>query len=392
MNTKITIGFDAKRIVRNASGLGMYSRTLVNNIIRCNNSGDEDGLCGQMQLLLYAPDKGRDDLRRQMVLDEHTHFVYPDGQPCRLKRDLWRMKGIVKQLKKDGVELYHGLTGELPLGLKKSGVKSVVTIHDLIFMRHPEYYHWIDTLIYRWKFFKTCKEADRIIAISERTKADIIELGGVDPDKIDVIYQSCNPMFSAPVSEELKREARERHSLPQRFLLCVGTIERRKNTMLALRALTRMPQDVHLVLIGRHTPYVEELKREAKRLELTSRLHLLKDISNDELTAIMQMAEVFVYPSRYEGFGIPIIEAIFARVRVVACTGSCLEEAGGDHCLYVEPDDVEGMAEAVNTLLDETKEQREERIGKCLDYVQRFRGTDVASQVIDVYNKVLNRG
>ena len=370
------IGFDAKRIVRNGTGLGGYGRTLVNDLIRRND--------GEMELLLYAPDMGRDHLRQQIIQDPHARFVYPKGNPCRLSRDLWRVKGIVSQLKADGVQLFHGLTGELPLGIKKSGIKTVVTIHDLIFMRHPEYYNWLDVKIYEWKFRQTLKEADRIIAISECTKRDIIELGGISGDNIDVIYQSCNPRFLVSHPSSLNAHP---SSLPPRYMLCVGTIEERKNLMLALRSLVHLPEDIHLVAVGKQTKYAALVEAEAEKLGLKSRLHMLSGVSDADLHTIYSFAEVFVYPSRYEGFGIPIIEAIFCGLPVVACTGSCLEEAGGPDCLYVHPDDVEGFAQCVSRMLAGSPE-RDSRIQLSQNYVQRFRGADVAGQVMEVYNRL----
>ena len=116
---------------------------------------------------------------------------------------------------------------------------------------------------------------------------------------------------------------------------------------------------------------------------------LFRSIPDDDLAVIYHLAEAFVYPSRYEGFGIPIIEAIAAGLPVVACTGSCLEEAGGPSILYVHPDNVEGMAAALTAVL-KGAEGREERIRASQDYIQRFRGTDVAGQVLDVYRELLN--
>lgn len=373
------IGFDAKRIVRNGTGLGGYGRTLVNDLIRRNG--------GEMELLLYAPDMGRDHLRQQIIQDPHARFVYPKGNPCRLSRDLWRVKGIVSQLKADGVQLFHGLTGELPLGIKKSGIKTVVTIHDLIFMRHPEYYNWLDVKIYEWKFRQTLKEADRIIAISECTKRDIIELGGISGDNIDVIYQSCNPRFFSSPDSHPSSLPPHPSSLPRRYMLSVGTIEERKNLMLALRSLVHLPEDIHLVAVGKQTKYAALVEAEAEKLGLKSRLHMLSGVSDADLHAIYSLAEVFVYPSRYEGFGIPIIEAIFSGLPVVACTGSCLEEAGGPDCLYVHPDDVEGFAQCVSRMLIGSPE-RDARIQLSHNYVQRFRGADVAGQVMEVYNRL----
>lgn len=370
----ITIGIDAKRIVRNGTGLGSYGRTLVNDLIRL---GDAD-----MPLRLYAPDEGRDELRTQIIGDGNVQFCYPEGHPSAIRKALWRSHGVVKDLVRDGVQVYHGLSGELPTGIRKAGIKSVVTIHDLIFMRHPEYYHWIDTKIYEWKFRQALREADRIIAISERTRQDILELGGQQyADRIQVIYQSFAPHFSTDISSEEKARVRERYKLPQRFILNVGTIERRKNLALAVEAVELLPQDIHLVAVGRQTSYVRDLPH-------SDRLHLLGGISNRELAAIYALAEAFVYPSRYEGFGIPIIEAIAVGLPVVACTGSCLEEAGGPYSRYVGPDDVIGMAEAIKMSLRGSR-GRQDRIARSREYIRRFEGNDVAAQVAQVYHDLM---
>ncbi len=131
----------------------------------------------------------------------------------------------MKDLRNDGVSLYHGLTGELPSGLHKAGIPSVVTIHDLIFLRHPEYYKPIDAWLYKRKFYRTLQEADRVVAISECTKRDILYYSDYPEDRIDVIYQSCDTLFAQDVEEPKLREEKERYHLPDSFILNVGTIE-----------------------------------------------------------------------------------------------------------------------------------------------------------------------
>ena len=372
------IGFDAKRIVRNATGLGNYCRTLVNDLAAVAPT--------DWQFRLYAPDPGRDDLRRQVPERPNLTFVFP--QRGGLRGAFWRTRAIVGDLRRDGVQLYHGLTGELPLGIRKSGIRSVVTIHDLIFLRHPEYYKWIDTKIYAWKFRNACREADRIIAISECTKRDIMEFGGVAEDCIDVIFQSCSPRFADEVSPQFLADVRGCYALPGRFMLTVGTVEERKNVLLAVRALPHLPDDVHLVAVGRPTPYSQRVLQLAAKEDLAPRVHFLHGVPDADLQALYQMAEVFVYPSRYEGFGIPIIEAIHSRLPVVAATGSCLEEAGGPDSLYVSPDAPEALAAAVRQVLRGNPD-RDERISRSRDYVRRFEGSDVAGQVLDIYRQLL---
>ncbi len=398
MTEKLIIGFDAKRIVRNGTGLGSYGRTLANDLAR-----RED-----MLLRLYAPDKGRDDLRCQVPERENLCYCFPKGwQP--LGKSYWRSHAIVSQLQRDGIQLFHGLSGELPVGIRRSGIKSVVTIHDLIFLRHPEFYHWIDTKIYAWKFRQTVREADHIIAISECTKRDIMELGHVDERRISVVYQSYAPRFkdfkaqdslspflpfpssarlpvAFPPIPELCSPTRSLSS--KRYLLSVGTIERRKNILLAVKTLPLLPEDLSLVIIGRHTPYADEVKAYAEKHHLADRVIMLHNVSNAELPSYYAHAEAFVYPSVYEGFGIPIIEAISSGLPVVACTGSCLEEAGGPDSLYVSPTDVQGMAAAILQSLRNAA-GREQRIQRSQAYIRRFEGANVAEQVADIYQRLL---
>jgi len=366
------IAFDAKRIVNNRTGLGQYSRTLVNDLAKA--------VPRDCALRLYAPDGGSEDLRRQVDDAYNVAFVYSRSR-CKW---YWRARGIVNDLKRDHVQLYHGLSGELPMGIRKAGIPAVVTIHDLIFMRHPEYYSAIDARIYAWKFRRTVQEADRIIAISECTKRDIMELGGVPEAKISVIYQSCNTYFKLREGEDRLQTVNARYMLPGRYIVSVGTIEERKNIALAVKALPLLPEDLSLVVVGRRTPYAERVLRLARRLGVAERVRMLSGVPNNDLPAIYQMAEACVYPSRYEGFGIPVIEAIQSGLPVVACTGSCLEEAGGPDSLYVNPDDVNGMAAAVKSVL-KGEPGREERIARAQAYVSRFENSNVAAQMLDIY-------
>ena len=366
MTERLKIGFDAKRIVRNGTGLGSYGRTLVNDLASY-----------PLELRLYAPDQGRDELRQQIRQQENVSFCYPAHSALPFSKALWRSRGIVSDLKRDGIKVFHGLSGELPIGIRQSGIKSVVTIHDLIFLRHPEFYHWIDTKIYAWKFRQTLREADHIIAISECTKRDILAYGEVDERKISVIYQSCAPKFSVSQSA----------TPSSRYILSVGSIEARKNILLAVKALPYLPEAVSLVIVGRHTPYTDEVIAYAKKEGLTHRIKIMHGVSDEELPKLYAGAEAFVYPSRYEGFGIPIIEAISCGLPVVACTGSCLEEAGGPDALYVDPDDAEAMAQAIKQVL-RGAEGREARIERSQRYIERFAGNDVAGQVVELYRRL----
>ena len=377
----MTIGFDAKSIVCNITGFGNYGRTLVGDMAEAVPAGTV--------LNLYSPVRGDEALRRQLTLRPCMRFVYPDAAGINAPlQALWHMRGMVKDLVRDGVRLYHGLSGELPVGIREAGIRTVVTIHDLIFMRHPEWYSWADRKLRRWKFLKTCQEADRIIAISECTKRDIMLYGDVPAEKIDVIYQSCGTLYKMREGEKKMHEVHINYMLPERYIVSVGALEERKNIMLAVKAMHRLPDDVSLVVVGKDGPYGERVRRYIAANGLDGRVMFLHDVPTDDMPAIYQMAEACVYPSRYEGFGLPVIEAIQSGLPVVACKGSCLEEAGGNATLYVDPDDVAGMAHALRLTLKGAP-GREERIEAGRQYITRFENAEVAQKVLGVYRELV---
>lgn len=375
----MTIGYDAKSIVGDVAGIGNYARTLVNDI--------EKVVKPTTMLYLYAPDRGNSALRRQITENQHMQYIYLKGYNGAIARCMWHMKGIVKDLVRDGVNIYHGLSGELPMGIKEAGIKTVVTIHDLVFMRYPQYYNWLERKIMEWKFYKTCHEADRIIATSECTKRDVMLYGDVPANKIDVIYQSCGSFYKLPESEKKMQEVHTSYMLPERYIVNVGTIEERKNVLLAVKALRLLPEEISLVIVGKSTPYADKVKKYVAGNGLKDRVLFLHNVPTDDLPAIYQMAEACVYPSRYEGFGLPVIEAIQSGLPVVACKGSCLEEAGGNSTLYVDPDDVYAMAHAIKLTLKGAP-ARDERIAEGLQYISRFENNNVAQSVVDLYNEI----
>lgn len=372
------IGFDGKRALRNNTGLGNYSRSTV-RLLASRFIEDHFVLYG------FAK-KQHEQLKALLSLDN----VELRGPSALLSRSFWRMKGILKDLKKDKIDLYHGLSHELPFGIQKAGIKSVVTIHDLIFLRFPEYYSLVDRMIYRSKFQYACREADTVIAISQQTKKDIIHFFGIPEEKIKVVYQSCHPLFGETASKERLEEVKLKYKLPGKFLLSVGTIEKRKNALLTLKAMAQLPQPIPLILIGKHTSYCDELYDFMYRNNLKDQVRFIHQLPFQDLPAFYQLATAMVYPSRFEGFGIPVIEALFSRIPVIAATGSCLEEAGGPNSLYVDPDDDYTLARHISQLWNNPV-QRREMAQNGWDYTQQFSEVQVAENLMSVYQETLNR-
>lgn len=369
------IGFDGKRATNNLTGLGNYSRSLIAQLAE---------FFPQNQYFVYSP-----------KIKEHAqirHFLTAKGIESRLPDQpglFWRTSGIKKQLLKDNIDLFHGLSHEIPVQIQNSGIRSVVTIHDLIFLKFPQYFGRIDRFIYKLKARYSCRHADKIVAISECTKRDIIDFFHTDPDKIEVIYQSCDDSFKSPSSAQTKQKVRIKHNLPSKYILNVGTIETRKNLLTLIKALPQIHAEYKLVVVGKQTAYADSVHQEIANLGLIDRVHFLQNVPFDELPSIYQMAGSFVYPSLYEGFGIPIIEALYSGIPVIAATGSCLEEAGGENSLYVSPFDHAALSAAINKVLNDPV-LAEQMKTRGLEYVQKFNTRVIAGALMKVYTQVLS--
>jgi glycosyltransferase involved in cell wall biosynthesis len=366
------IGFDAKRAFLNRTGLGNYSRWLINALVKHHPENE---------YLLYTP-KVKPGV---YTPNQHTQTKTPK---LKFLTSRWRSNGILHDLKRDGVQLYHGLSHELPFGIDQFGIRSIVTVHDLIFMHFPQYFDWIDRYIYKAKLIYACRVANRIIAISQKTKDDLIELLKINPEKIEVIYQSCDASFKTEQPAGQKQAVKQKYNLPDQYLLSVGTIEPRKNLLLLVKALGQVA-DIKLVIVGKPTAYLAEVKTYIDQHELTDRVIFLHEVKFDELPAVYQQASCFIYPSRYEGFGIPILEALCAGIPSIGATGSCLEEAGGPDSLYTDPDNEFQLAGLIMQVLgDESLCQN--MITKGLAYSRNFADDKLAAQHAELYKNVLN--
>ncbi len=240
----------------------------------------------------------------------------------------------------------------MPKDIRTSGAKSIVTIHDLIFLKHPEFYKPIDRKIYFSKVKFAVNNADHIIAISEQTKGDLINTFKIAENRISVIYQSCNEVFYDKRTPEELSNVKQKWNLPDNYIFYVGALNKNKNVKVILEALNQLKGkfDLPLVVVGKGDAYKQTLIEYAAKHNLLSQLLFASDIEDPtplELSSFYQMASVFIFPSFYEGFGIPILEARFSGTPVIASNSSCLEEAGGGESLYFNPQNAEQLASLI---------------------------------------------
>jgi glycosyltransferase involved in cell wall biosynthesis len=382
----MNIAFDAKRAFHNGTGLGHYSRTLIRSLA--------DYYPGH-QYYLFNPKPSK----RFPLKGDNLHEVLPKGFIQKWFSSAWRSKWVTKDLLKHKIDLYHGLSHEIPFGIEKTGIRSVVTIHDLIHERYPDQYKAIDRKIYTRKYRHACEHADKVIAISQQTKNDLIEFYKIPAEKIMVCYQSCNPAFGKTVNDIEKQSIKEKYGLPDQFFLSVGSIIERKNLLNVCKAvfLLRNEWNIPLVVIGDGGKYKQRVKDYIRQNHLENRIFFLSGTeaakrspefqTAEDFPAIYQSAIAMIYPSFFEGFGIPVLEALWSKLPVITSNVSSLPEAGGEGAYYVNPQSAEEIAEGMKKIYS-NKDFANSLVSKGWVQAQQFTPQRSAESVMNVYENV----
>jgi glycosyltransferase involved in cell wall biosynthesis len=374
------IGFEAKRATHNFRGLGNYSRGLIEGLLQYQ---------ADAELFLYTPEikniKGKE---WGDSLPKNAHFNYPHSYLEKKLPSIWRSFLMFKDLQKDKLDIFHGLSHEIPYNLDNLPFKKVVTMHDLIFLRYPDFFPLIDRLVYAQKFKHACKHSDLILAICEQTKTDLINLLGIDEKKIKIHYQSCSPIFYQDFSQDNIELVLNKYKVSGAFILNVGAFEDRKNQLTLLEAYANVANKIeaNLVFVGEGKTYKAQVEQRVLELNLKSRVHIFSGVSFFELPAFYQAAKVFCFPSLFEGFGIPIIEALFSKAPVITSIGSCFPESAGPNSFFIDPLSQSEIANAlVQVLSNETL--RNQMITSGFEYVQRFHRKNSTLKLIEYYSQ-----
>lgn len=369
------IGFDAKRLFLNYTGLGNYSRYVVDTLLQYKPND---------HYFLFTPKTTINNRTEHYfdhaaikIIQPNTFFQIP------IMNAWWRSAGIVNNPNFKNLDIYHGLSHELPTNIP-SHIKKFVTTHDLIFYRYPEFYHPIDAIIYKQKIKSACQRADKIMAISEQTADDLVSFLHIPAHKIKVVYQGCHDQFRQIATDQEKNAIKVKYRLPEKFLLNVSTVEERKNTLGLLKALALMPanQRIPLVIVGRHTKYFNKVDAFVRTSGLTNDVIFINEVEFAELPAIYQMASVFIYPSIFEGFGIPLLEAAESEVPIITSTGSCFKEAAGNDAIYIDPLNSMELSEAIIAVLNA---DQSERISKQKEHARKFWPEQSSKNMIAFY-------
>jgi glycosyltransferase involved in cell wall biosynthesis len=353
------LGFDAKRAFNNATGLGNYSRHIIKTLTSAFGH--------TATYHLYTPS----------VKKDLGHWVQGFNLEIHRPRFLSKLRGpfwrflLGWRLKKDKIELYHGLSNELPAGIDRKQTKTIVTIHDLIFIHYPESYKPVDRMIYKRKFRSACRRADIIIATSEHTKNDIIKYFGTDEKKIRVHYQDSPDSYHYPPEEYDIPRIMDIYKVHEPYIICVSAFQKRKNHLKLIEAYALAQPSQKLVLAGASGEMLPAIKALIAEKGLAEKVQILENVMPQHLPTLYYKAEFAVYPSLYEGFGIPLLEAMRMQLPLITNMNGCFREISGAAALYADVSNAADLAEKMKMLADDPS-LREDLRKKGKEELKRF--------------------
>ncbi len=334
----MNVAFDARPLTLYKTGIGKYTEKLARHIKDIDSS---------VNLFLYS---NRDIISKE----ENVEIACAGGLLGRYNSSLWFQLSLPFYLNKQSgnkIELFHGTMAMLPLAVR---MPTVITIYDLVLEKFPETMYWKNWLSLKTLMRVSARKASKIIAISENTKKDIMEYFRIDEEKIRVIYLGVNSQFS-PQPDPNGTDVLSKYNLTDGYILSVGTLEPRKNFHRLINAYKMVASSGQktpkLVIIGGHGWGNEELGKLVRESGLDERVMLAGYVQDDDLPILYRQATAFVYPSLYEGFGLPPLEAMACGTPVITSNLSSIPEVVGDAAILIDPYNTAEIAQAIASVL-----------------------------------------
>lgn len=378
------IGIDIRMIGRKRTGDETVFFNLVKNLALIDNANE---------YTLFLDMRTQDEvaaIKQSLSIEGKSNFTIV-VLPAKNKFD-WNLCVLPKYLRQHPVDVYH-TQYIVPFFVPKN-IRIVTHVHDISFRIYPRYIHWKDRLFLGLLIPRSLRRADRIIAVSEFTKREIIEHYGVDAKKIDVVLNALSGDFSRfeDVSSERVVMVREKYGLPETFILYVGTLQPRKNVPALIRAFARIQDrisDTRLVIVGNRQGYHYDTAIDAAIDECGVQNEVIFPgfVDQEDLPIIMRMARVFAFPSLYEGFGLPVLEAMSQHVPTVASDIAPLREVGGEAAMYANTDDVAGFAEILYTVSTES-DVRKRLVEAGIRQGEMFSWQESAKHLLEIYQSL----
>ncbi|MBM3333693.1 glycosyltransferase family 4 protein [Candidatus Sumerlaeota bacterium] len=376
---RIRIGIDGSSILPRRSGIGHYTSQLLRHLAQVDSIN---------QYVVFF-NSFRQPMQHEPWMDSANFSVRRRRIPGPALLFAWRwLHWPAVERFVGNVDMFHSPASYIPP--QRRGAR-VTTIHDLYFMRDPEACEMLGGRYLLATLPRWLREMDRIIAISQSTRDDLIQIFGLQPERITVTYLGVEPSFGRVEDPQLCADVRARHHLPDRYILFVGTIEPRKNVERLIEAYATVrrerPDAPPLVIVGGRGKGADRVERAVASLGLSQCVIFAGYVERDDLPAIYSAAQLFVLPSLYEGFGLPVLEAMACQVPVVAGDTSSLREIVADRGVLVDPMRPSKIAEGiVHVLTDEGL--RAHCVERGLEFARQMTWERCARQTLAVYEDV----
>jgi glycosyltransferase involved in cell wall biosynthesis len=380
---RMRIGIDYTAAVRQGGGIGRYTRNLIRTLVELDSEncyklmvaggwGEGDGL---------GPWPANVDVRSVPLSDRWVHLLW---QRLRLPIPVQAVTG--------SIELFHSPDFVLP---PTAGAPTILTVHDLSFLRVPQFFVPEFRKYLEGAVTRAVERAQHILADSESTRRDLLDLMLVEPARVSVLYPGVEERFRPVQDPAVLGRVRERYDLPDHFVLGLSTLQPRKNFAGLIKAFQRLldehghepeTESLHLVIAGGKGWMYEATLALAEQSRAANRIHFPGFVADEDLPALYVLADVFAFPSWYEGFGLPVLEAMACGTPVVAADNSSLREAVGEAGVMLSADDTAALTEALaNVLTDAQLRARLLEAGR--KQAERFTWEDAARQLLDLYRR-----
>ncbi len=366
------IAFDGTTLTPGRTGVGYYTEHLLQHLAReVEATGDELIVISNRPIDTQAP------------LPAHVRVHQGHRFPVRIG---WMQMRAARALDAIKADVAHFTNGMIPYG---APVSTVVTIHDLSLKLYPECHPVRRRLLNRPLMQVAMRQASAIVTVSNSTRRDLLRLHGVPADRVSVVHEAASPAFRPIRDRDQLALVRAKYALPKRFVLYVGTIEPRKNLgrlmeAMALARAAGMPH--HLVCVGPYGWSSRDLSGLIERLGLTPFVHFTGYVPFEDLPILYNLGEVFVFPSLYEGFGLPVVEAMACGTPVITANSSSLAEIAGDAAVTVDPSSTEALADAILGLATD-EERRRDLSTRGLNRSRSFSWAQTAKEMLAVYQR-----
>jgi glycosyltransferase involved in cell wall biosynthesis len=363
-------GFDPKTGLPRRVGSGEYCFQLLLNLNKIDRKNN---------YLIYLPQNPAPDLPRESA-NWHYKIVGP--------RKFWTIFGLSLEflLRRSKPDVFLSPTHYLPLFPPKN---SAISILDLSYVHFPELFRPTDlNQLTKWTKYSAGK-ARRIFTISESSKGDIIKEYGIPGYKIAVIYPGIKDTRVNKTEELKMNEIKEKYGIKKDFILYVGTLQPRKNVVRLIAAFSKLHKDIDLVIVGKKGWLYEEILAAPKKYGIEEKVKFLDSVTDEDLPAFYQNALCFVLPSLYEGFGLPVLEAMKNGCPVITSNISSLPEAGGEAALYIDPQNVDDIKDKLESVISDDK-LRKNLIEKGYGQVKKFSWEKTAKETLNVLTKIAN--